>query len=199
MDNNLKQMQDTFKTHHHYDVIQLLIGIVFVVIVGIFLSLPAKADDFIIDSTLELASIPDDEYSDYIIWSNPNGIIMCNKTTSDAVVSFNKSVNGYHLDVGQGYYYKSDTKTWVAYSGLAIMQISTLHYTSRVFYDKSGVSVFSLSPSHPMAHVVGIQKMILPTILSSIKLLIPLLLVLIVSWIGLRKCWNFLKQVLQTS
>ena len=193
----IKKIND-YMTKHDFSM--LFFMIVFILFLGI-LQIPARADvnNYTIDSTLEISCIPDDEYSDYIIWTTSNGVIMCNKTTSDAVLTYKSSVNGYYLDVGQGYYYKLDSKTWVAYSGPVVMQISTLHYTSRVFYDTSNRMVFKLSPSHQIAQVVGIQKMILPTVLSSIKLLIPLLLVLIVSWIGLRKSLTFLKTVLKIS
>lgn len=70
-------------------------------------------------------------------------------------------------------------------------------YSNQAIFDNNGTKVFQLPPK--MGEIVQMKELKLTTVLSSIKLLIPLLIVLIASWIGLRKCWNFLRVVLKAS
>lgn len=84
-----------------------------------------------------------------------------------------------------------------AVSNPAYSTTVTCIYSNQAIFDNHGTKVFQLPPT--MGGIVQMKELKLTTVLFSIKSLVPLLILLVVSWIGLRKSLTFLKRALQTS
>ena len=148
-------------------------------------------------ATVTFAPIPDDGYSDYIIYERSDGYYLLKFNASRVTVSsgsINMDYNSYRYKLNDGNWSNREqfSSTSFSYSKIHYNSIDLLNHSSgAVEYEKKLVP----SPALPTI----IKGMELGTVLTVVKEIAPIVVLSIVSFLGLRKAWGFCLSQLKSS